>query len=192
MPMALPSVQTDLKLTYDDYLVFPDDGRRHEIIDGVHYVSPAPSTRHQEILGYLFWRIMSYLREGSTGGKFFSAPCDVVLSEVDVVQPDLLYVSRERASIVNDKNVRGAPDLVIEIVSESTRRTDEVVKRKLYGSSGVREYWIVDPVVETVKVHRPEGGRMSRVAELTSEEEDVLESPLFPGLEIPLAELFSL
>jgi Uma2 family endonuclease len=180
------------KLTYDDLLGFPeDDGLRHELIDGGHLVTPAPHTRHQDILAELLLALRSHARDHGLG-KVLPAPVDVVLSDVDVVQPDLLFLMAARSDRLTVKNLRGAPDLVVEIVSESTRRRDEMTKRHLYQQHGVGEYWVVDPVIDTVKVYRLGAeGVYERVAELSAEDEAVLTSPLFPGLEISLVELFA-
>jgi len=116
---------------------------------------------------------------------------DVVFSNLDVVVPDLVYVSNERSKIVTEKNLQGAPDLVVEILSESTRKTDEITKRKLYERFGVKEYWILDPVLDTAKVfHRGVKG-FERPAALSVEANEALTSPLFPGLTIPLADIFA-
>ncbi|MGH7230870.1 MAG: Uma2 family endonuclease, partial [Nitrospiraceae bacterium] len=113
-----------------------------------------------------------------------------ILSDVDVVEPDLLYISTARASINSEANIHGAPDLVIEILSEGTRKTDETVKRRLYERHGVKEYWIVDPLLETIKVYRVTEGRYARAAELTREGNDTLTTPLLPELTILLEETF--
>lgn len=178
-----------VKFTYEDYLLFPDDGRRHELIDGEHYMTPAPSIKHQQISMNLSKALSNYLATGSIG-RVYAAPCDVVLSDTDVVQPDLLVVLSGSASIITDRNVRGAPDLIIEILSETTRKTDEIIKRKLYERYGVQEYWIVDPELETVKVYRTIPRGYSRVAELSHETRDTLSTPLLPDLSIPLTDLF--
>lgn len=177
------------KLTYEDYAAFPDDGRRHEIIDGEHYVSPSPRTKHQDILGRLFAILRGHVL-ASGSGRAYCAPLDVVLSEIDVVQPDLFFISRERGSIVTEANIQGAPDLVIEILSESTRRIDEVVKRKRYEHFGVKEYWIIDPVLDTIKIYRREDAGFTRVAELSVETGGRIETPLLPGFAIEVADIF--
>ncbi len=179
-----------VKFTYEDYLLFPDDGKRHEIIEGEHYMTPSPTTKHQRILGKLF-RILSQFVDERKLGEVLVAPCDVIFSDLDVVQPDLLFVSTEKGHLVTEKNIQGAPDLLIEILSDATRKTDEIIKRKLYERHGVREYWIVDPELETVKVYRtsPEGG-YTRAAELAREAGDALTTPLLPHLTIPLTEVF--
>lgn len=175
--------------TYEDYLLFPEDGRRHELIGGEHVVTPSPSQRHQRTSINLASALHAFV-ESSNLGSVFAAPFDVVLADSDVVQPDILFVSKAHAERVGERGVRGAPDLVVEITSESTRRTDEVVKRKLYEASGVAEYWVVDPEIETVKVYRERDGRFTRVAELSREDDGTLTSPLFPGLGIPLTAVF--
>src|SRR5690606_11907516 len=104
-----------VKLTYDDFVHFPDDGRRHELIDGEHFVTPSPNVRHQEISGNLFAALWSYLREHPIG-RIFNAPLDIVMSDVDVVEPDLIYVSNERANeVLIPRHIRGVPNLVVEI-----------------------------------------------------------------------------
>jgi Uma2 family endonuclease len=178
-----------VKLTYEDYLYLPEDGKRHEIIDGEHYVTPAPSIRHQRLVTRL-GRLLDAFAAERGAGLALVAPTDVVLSETDVVQPDLLFVSKARMQRVTDANIRGAPDLVVEVLSAANRRTDEITKRDLYAKYGVSEYWIVDPELETVKVYRLAEKGFERAAELSAERQDALASPLLPGLEIPLAELF--
>jgi Uma2 family endonuclease len=177
------------KLTYQDYLGFPDDGLRHELLDGEHYVSSAPSRKHQAASRRLCTRFDNFLER--TGlGEVFPAPFEVNLSEHDVVQPDLLFISSERASILTEVNVLGAPDLVVEILSESTRRADQIVKRRRYELFGVREYWILDPVLRTASVYRLSQGRFAPPEELSAEVGDILSTPLLPGLAIPLTEIF--
>ena len=124
-------------------------------------------------------------------GHVFAAPCDVVLSNLDVVEPDVLFISSARSSIITEENIQGPPDLIVEILSESTRKTDEIVKRKLYERFGVKEYWIVDPELETVKIYRLTDQRYVRVAELSRESGDTLATPLLPGIQIPLSSLFA-
>jgi Uma2 family endonuclease len=113
----------------------------------------------------------------------------VVFSDFDVVEPDLLFVSSERARVLTDKNVQGAPDLVVEVGSPATRRRDEKTKLQLYERFGVQEYWVVDPDLDAIKVYRLIEGRYQRVAELTLAH-DVLSTPIMPGLELSLADIF--
>src|SRR5439155_19773931 len=101
-----------VKLTYEDFVLFPDDGQRHELIDGEHYVTPSPNTKHQAVSVNLSWLIRSWL-EAHPIGRVFHAPYDVVFSDFDVVEPDLLYLSLERAAaVITPKHLRGAPELV--------------------------------------------------------------------------------
>ena len=179
-----------VKLTYDDFVLFPDDGKRHELIDGEHYVTPSPNMRHQRISGRVHLLIASWLEEHPIGELFY-APFDVVMSDIDVVEPDLLYMSNERAAaILTPQHVRGAPDLVIEIGSRGTRKRDETIKRHLYERAGVREYWFVDPELDVVRVYGREAGQYLRPVELSREAGDVLTTALLPRLTLPLARVF--
>lgn len=180
---------SSVKFSYADLRNFPDDGRRHEIIDGEHYVTPSPVTKHQRIVRKLGFAL-SAVADASRLGEVFLAPFDVVLSEVDAVQPDVLYVSRGR-DIVTGLHVEGAPDLVVEILSAGTRRTDEVTKRKLYERFGVLEYWIVDPELDTIKICRRVNEAFIQVAELSAERGDVLTTPLLPAFSLPLPGIFA-
>ena len=179
-----------VKFTYEDFVHFPDDGKRHELIDGEHYVTPSPNTKHQRIAWNLTVELGSYLKHHPTG-EAFAAPFDVVFSDLDVVEPDLFYISHERSGVVTDTHVRGAPDLVVEILSPGTRKTDEVKKRKLYERSGVREYWIVDPELDTIKLYRQVAGAFARAAELSVENGDALTTPLLPDWSVALAHVFA-
>ena len=129
---------TKTRLTYKDHLLFPDDGKRHEIIEGEHYMTPSPSTRHQRTCGNIF-RLLSEHARRTGAGEVFISPMDVVLSEEDVVQPDLRFISAARASIVTEKNIQGAPDLAVEVLSAGTRKKDVSIKRRLYAARGIPE-----------------------------------------------------
>jgi Uma2 family endonuclease len=179
-----------VKLTYDDFVLFPDDGKRHELIDGEHYVTPSPARKHQTISWNLTLLIGNYLRANPIG-RAFAAPLDVVFSDFDVVEPDLLFISKARQDdILTAKHVRGAPDLVVEIGSPATRKRDETIKRRLYEKFGVSEYWVVDPELDSIHVYRRVDAVYTRVQELTLEQQDVLRTPLMPGLDLPLAVIF--
>ena len=179
-----------VKLTYDDFVLFPDDGKRHELIDGEHYVTPSPHRKHQKISGNLHLLIGAWLEEHPIGHIYY-APFDVIFTMFDVVEPDLLYMSNERAArVLTDANVKGAPELVVEIGSEGTRGRDETIKRRLYERSGVSEYWVVDPEIDVVRVYRRGTAGFQRPIELTAEDNDVLTTPLLPGLSPPLARVF--
>ena len=188
--MLSPAARLDTRLTYDDFLLFPDDGKRHEIIDGEHYVTPSPNRRHQYLVGRMFARIAWHLDSHPGEGEIYLAPFDVVLSFHDVVEPDLLFVAADQKDILTDKNVQGPPALVIEVLSKSTRKRDAQTKRRLFERTGVREYWLVDPELDTVQVFRPVDGRLQRVAELSAEDDHSLTTPFLPGWAIGLRDLF--
>jgi Uma2 family endonuclease len=177
-----------VKLTYDDYVRFPDDGMRHELIDGEHFVTPSPNRRHQRVGMRLTVSIANWLAEHPVGELFF-APFDVVFTKFDVVEPDLLYVSNERArDWLTDKHALGA-DLVIEIGSPSTARRDETVKLALYQRGGVEEYWFVDPDHDLIRVYRRTGDTFLSPASFSGPA--ILTTPLFPGFELSLVKLFA-
>ncbi|HVS62027.1 MAG TPA: Uma2 family endonuclease [Thermoanaerobaculia bacterium] len=181
---------TTLKLTYEDYLYLAEDRQRHEIHDGVHVVTPAPSPEHQSIVMNLGSMLQGHLREHGLG-RVLSSPVDVVLSETDVVQPDLIVLLADRLDRVRDTHIAGAPSLVIEVLFESTRRRDEITKRHLYALHGVEEYWIVDPVLESVKLYRTGEGGFELAAELFAESNDTLSADRLPGLAIDVVDIFA-
>jgi Uma2 family endonuclease len=176
------------KFTYEDYRTAPPD-KRYELQDGELLLTPAPSLKHQDIQARLGSRLTRFVEERALG-KLFFAPCDVVLSDTDVVQPDLLFVSRERQHLLSGgDNVRGAPDLVAEILSPATAERDRGYKRTLYAKHGVKEYWLVDPAAETLSILCPRGGALA-VAH-TFGRNETLRSPLLSGFELDLEEVFS-
>lgn len=182
----------DGRLTYDDFLRFPEDGKRHEIIDGVHFVSPSPTTRHQVLVGRLYFAIESFLRQRPRIGRVFLSRLDVVLTRWDVVEPDLLFVADDQAEIVGEQNVQGAPALVIEVLSPGTRSVDRQLKHRLFQREGVQEYWLVDPEFELVTVFGENtDGAFARRAEFTSAAHDMLTTSLMTGMAIPLDDLFA-
>lgn len=185
--MALQPATT---MTYDDYLRLPDDGRRYEIIRGELFVNPAPFTRHQRISRKLVVALDRHFMEYA-GGEVFFAPMDVVFTRSDVVQPDVLVIL-DNNPVLHEKNVQGAPDLVVEILSEGNRRYDEVAKRRLYDEHGVHEYWIVDPELELVKIYRRNAANAyERAAEVSAEKGGVITTPLLPKFELAVADIFS-
>ena len=123
-------------------------------------------------------------------GEVLYAPFDVLLSRYDIAQPDLLFISNERRAILTEANVQGAPDLVIEILSDSTRRLDETLKRDRYELFGVLEYWLVDPVRRVVRFYRRSGVGFGAPQEFSAAAGGVLTTPLLPGLEIRVSEIF--
>jgi Uma2 family endonuclease len=179
-----------VKLTYDDFLLFPVDGKRHELIDGEHYVTPSPNLKHQVISGNLHFMVRAWLQNHPVG-RIFYAPLDIVFTNFDVVEPDLFYMSHQRAGeILNARHVTGAPEIVVEIGSPRTRQRDETIKRRLYERSGVSEYWVIDPDLELVRVYSSRDGQFDRPRELSAEAGDVLATPHLDGLQLALRKIF--
>lgn len=184
--------RSGVKLTYEDLLQLPDDGLRHELIDGEHYVTAAPNLRHQVVSGRLYLLIAKWL-ELQPLGRILYAPFDIKLSDRDVVEPDLMYLSHARGdAILTPERAIGAPELVIEIASPSTRRRDETIKKHLYERAGVDEYWFFDPEIDVVRVYRRADPGFGPVVELSLDGGDAVTTPLLPGLELPLADIFKL
>ena len=140
-----------MKLTVENYRQLPEDGKRYEILEGELAVTPAPGTVHQRVVGRLYSALAEFVRNRQIG-ELFLAPLDVILSVHTVVQPDLLFVSKERQSVIRADGIYGAPDLVVEVLSPSTAERDRGVKRRLYLRYGVREVWLVDPEARTLEV----------------------------------------
>ncbi len=144
------SVKPKTGLTYEDYAKTPDD-ERWELLDGELVIVPSPNIPHQRVVTDLMTLLNVFVKDRDLG-SVYAAPTDVVLSDTNVVQPDLLFVSSERGHIITHANIQGAPDLAVEIRSPSTADRDLTVKRRLYAEHGVREYWLVDPDAMTVTV----------------------------------------
>ena len=139
------------KCTYKDYLKAPED-KKYELIEGELIMAPSPIPKHQRISGKIEYELRKFVIENKLG-EVFDAPCDVYLDEENVVQPDILFISKERLDIIGEKNIQGAPDLAIEIISESSAYRDMVQKKKLYAIFGVKEYWIVIPEEESIDIY---------------------------------------
>jgi len=181
--MGMP---VDIRLTYEDYCRLPNDGKRYEIIEGELFVTPSPFRPHQRAVTRLTSYLSVFVREKDIG-EVFVAPFDVVFSRFDVVEPDLLYVSKGRLSVLTEKNVQGAPDLVVEVLSPSTAEKDRTIKLKLYARYGVQEYWIIDPYGPSAEIYRRQKKGFDPVKTLGAT--DSLTSPLFLGFSLPLKDL---
>ena len=176
--------------TYEEFMALPEGGPvRYEIIDGDLCMTPSPVSRHQKISKNLLFEIERFLRTNPLG-EIFAAPVDVVFSQEppQVVVPDLVFVAAEHLSLITEKNLQGVPDLLVEILSPTTATIDRRVKHALYERVGVPEYWIVDPERNSVQVFRLSGGRYAEALKLGLG--DRLETPLLPGLSIPLSNVF--
>ncbi|MCC6545491.1 MAG: Uma2 family endonuclease [Nitrospirae bacterium] len=174
------------KYTYDDYLKTPDDVR-YELIEGDLLMTPSPITNHQRISRKIEFLLEKFVTENDLG-EIFYAPYDVHFDDENVVQPDILFVSKERSNIIGDKNLQGAPDLVIEILSESNAYRDLIQKKKLYARFGVKEYWIVVPGEKTIDIHilKDKTYQLHK----TLEEADTLESQILKGFKMELKAIF--
>ena len=179
-------MNTALRFTYQDYLQLPED-RRYEIVAGDLYMVPAPIPYHQKVSRNLEFQLHQHVKAHDLG-EIFYAPCDVLLSDTDVVQPDILFIGEKRLSIITETNIHGAPDLVVEILSPASERRDRGAKQKLYARAGVLEYWIVDPTAKTVEVFTLNETGYQRLNLFNHSE--TLSSPLFPDLFISLADIF--
>jgi Uma2 family endonuclease len=186
--VVIPAVPSAYLLTYDDWLrLSDDDGRLYELIDGEFFLSPTPSIAHQRASRDLAFLLMEHLRR--TGkGELLMAPTGVRLDERSVLEPDVLIVLRENAALVGTQVIDGPPDLVVEVLSPGTARRDLGIKREKYRSSGVPEYWIVDPANARVEVLVLENGDYVRLGLFTRD--DKLRSRILVDLEIALSEVF--
>ncbi|MBB6636827.1 Uma2 family endonuclease [Cohnella thailandensis] len=175
------------QVTYEIYAEMPDDGQRYEIIDGVlEMMTPGPSTSHQSIGGE-----MEYILKLSCKPDYIilRAPLDVILSKTNVLQPDLLMIHRSRISIVSERGIEGAPDLVAEILSPSSRKRDRVVKSKVYAKHGVPEYWIVDAATKTLEQYRLADSGHYELLNLFNGEDTVVSDKL-PCVSFRLSDIF--
>ena len=176
-----------IKFTINDYMSTPNE-KRYQLLDGELLVAPSPTRKHQTISGQLYLTMTQFVTQSQLGQVWY-APLDVILSNHDVVQPDILFVSNARANILTEANVQGAPDLVVEILSPATAQHDREYKRTLYSRHGVREYWLVDPEEDAVEVWTE--SETGQVLAATYQRGDTLASPLLEGLSIPLEAIFT-
>ena len=174
------------RLTYEDYRLIPDDGRRYELLEGQLHVTPAPGLEHQRVSKRLFTILLRYFEEGRRGEVLY-APLDVILADDDVVQPDLVVV-RDPAQL-SSRGVEGAPFLVVEVISPGRAHYDRTVKAQRYAARGVPHYWIVDPEARRLEGFRL-GGEGHYTLQAAGTENEVVEVPDLPALTIPLATLW--
>lgn len=193
--MSLAPPKPDKKYSYADYLQWPDE-ERWEIINGVPYdISPAPSRKHQEISGELFFQIRSFFKDRSC--RVFAAPFDVRLPQGDEKDEDITNVVQPDLSIICDldkldeRGCKGTPTVVIEIISPSSAKKELNEKFNLYERSAIPEYWVVFPGLNVIVLYSLDNeGKYQKIGEYAANQ--VLTSPLFPGLEVRLEEVLQI
>ena len=174
------------RYTYRDYLLIDDD-KRYEVIRGGLIMVPAPFTIHQRVLRNIEDVLWNFVREKNLG-EVLVAPTDVVLSEDIVVQPDILFISKERLDIIKEAAIMGSPDLIVEIISPSSASYDTVEKRDIYEEYGVKEYWLVFPQEKAIEVLTLEDGVYRELCK--GRKTGVVRSKIIVGLEVDLKEVF--
>jgi Uma2 family endonuclease len=175
-------------LTYEDFCALPDDGLRYEIVDGMLFAEPSPRRAHQKAVGNLHAILHAWVRAHDLG-EVYVAPFDVILDARTTVEPDLVFVARERLDIIAERGVEAAPDLLVEVLSPGTARRDRVRKLNAYARHGVRHYWLVDPEAKTVEAFELVEGAYRLAAAVGGDDE--LRPRVFPGLAISLPDLFA-
>jgi Uma2 family endonuclease len=186
VPSGKVMKRTKIRYNYHDYLLLPED-KRYEILDGELFVVAAPNTRHQRVSRRLAVALTQHTESRDLGEILF-APYDVVLSDENVVQPDIIFVRKERAGVIGESNVAGAPDLAIEILSPATRSKDLAVKAKIYAEFGIQEYWVVDPEADTIEVLTWSETGYVRAGVFAKT--DSLRTPALPDLRLSVATVF--
>jgi Uma2 family endonuclease len=176
-----------IRLTYKDYCALPDDGRRYEILDGDLYMSPSPGWSHQYAVGALYTVLRQHVMKFRLG-EVVVAPFDVILGKHNIVEPDIMFVSKRRLSIFTEKHIKGAPDLLVEVVSPSDPERDIRDKRNIYARCGVDHYWIVDPIDQTLIELSRKDQAYSVISELSRSA--AFRPLLFPKLRFKLSSLW--
>ncbi len=175
--------------TYEDYLNLPDDGQRYEIIEGVLYMTNAPGFDHQFTAFEIARQMANFVLEHKLG-RVLTAPFEIHLSEdTRPVQPDVFFIKTEKLPISGAKYFEGAPDIVVEVLSPSSIRTDQYIKFSAYEQAGVSEYWIANPKTRSVEVFILSGGEYALLGQFT--EDEVIESTALPGLQMTTSALFN-
>jgi len=174
----------DRLLTYADYAALPDDGHRYQLLEGELVMTPSPSAWHQGVSREIFVGLVQFVHLHGLG-DVFAAPLDVTLSDRNVLQPDILFISNERARILQGGRIIGAPDLCVEILSPGTQRIDRVRKLELYARFEVTHYWIVDLSARTIEEYVLHGD-VYRVQSIAGYDEP-FRPAVFPGFEFTLS-----
>ena len=181
-------MRTDIRFSYDEYRALPETGPHYQLVDGDLIMSPAPTFRHQDILMRLIRFLDAHIEKNKLG-KLLCAPLDVIFSDEDVYQPDLVFISNSRKSIIVPEGLRGTPELCVEILSPSNKELDQKTKRLQYARFGLPELWLVDPFANTLQIFRLQED--PHHAAQTLSETETLNSKTFPGLELKLDQIFA-
>jgi Uma2 family endonuclease len=174
-------------VTYEIYAAMPDDGQRYEIVDGsMELMSSGPSTTHQAISGELEFVLKQSCRSEY---MIYDAPLDVILSEMNVLQPDIIMIHRSRLHIVTERGIEGSPDLVVEILSPGSRKKDKVIKMRTYAQHGIHEYWIVDSITRTLEQYQLDDSGLYELRNLF-EGNDKVTSDKLPCVAFVIGDMF--
>lgn len=181
-------VRPDIRFSYAEYLALPETGPRYQLLDGELIMSPAPSFRHQLVVARILAALLTFV-EARRLGRVVGSPIDVILTDQDVLQPDIAYVSAARTPLIAREGIRGGPDLTVEALSPATAKLDRGPKRLLYARHGVTEYWIVDPDADRIDLYRLQENADAPERSLGAA--DTLTTPLLPGFSLDLAGVFA-
>lgn len=189
MSLSLREIEIPQKevYTYSDYTLLPE-GAPYQLIGGKLIMTPAPTTYHQGISMRLVVKIASLVMEKDLG-VVFSAPIDVYFEETETYQPDIIFIAKDRLHIIEPAKVKGAPDLVIEILSPSTAYYDLKKKSRVYAGHGVKEYWIVDPLEKSIEVYEGKEGKFEPIQK--AEKEGKISSAVLEEFEVEIKEIFA-
>ncbi len=186
--MRVSTRRQAVPMTYAEYALLPQDRNRYEVLDGELFMTPSPTYRHQVAAFELASILRNHVARHGLG-RVLVAPMDVVLSETNIVQPDILFLRADRVPSGDAANIRVAPDLVVEVVSPSSIAEDREHKKAVYARHGVFHYWIVDPEARTLEMYSLAGASYALAAEYAGDASAT--SSLFPGLAIPLTQLWA-
>ena len=182
----LEKEKTKKQYTYEDYEKLPE-GAPYQLIGGELIMTPSPMPYHQIIARNIGFELLKFNEQRRLGEVIF-APLDVYLSETETYQPDIIFISKDRLNIIGEKKIEAAPDLVIEILSPSTAYYDLRHKKRIYEKSGVKEYWIVDPMEKGIEVYENVNGEFKLFSQ--AQEKDRVKSKLLDGFEVEMEKAF--
>jgi len=183
MAIAIPKKK---KYTYEDYAKLPE-GAPYQLIGGELIMTLAPTPYHQRISRKIDFLLIEYVEKNELG-EVFDAPIDVYFEETETYQPDIIFISKERLNIISETKIKGAPDLIIEILSPATAYYDLGRKYEVYEKNGVKEYWIVHPERKSIEIYQNQEGQFKLIQ--IAKEKDTVNSSLFKDFELNLEKIF--